>query len=46
VRFENYKARVATIFVTLGRINNASKELTKGLEKAATRPDIFAPLSF
>jgi len=43
VRFENYKARVATIFVTLGRINNTSKELVKGLEKAATRPDVFAP---
>jgi hypothetical protein len=46
VRFENYKSRVATIFLTLGRLNNGSKELTKGLETAAARPDVFAPLSF
>lgn len=46
VRFENYKSRVATIFMTLGRILNNNKELTKGLEKAANRPDVFAPLSF
>jgi hypothetical protein len=43
VRAESYKQRVATIRMIIGRLNGVQKELFAGVEKAATRPDVFAP---
>lgn len=43
VRAESYKARVANIRQIIGRLNQTQKELMTGVDKAAARPDVFAP---
>ena len=43
VRFESYKQRVASIRMILARLTSTQKELAEGVNKAATRPDVFAP---
>jgi hypothetical protein len=41
VRFESYKQRVANMRLILARLNATQKELTEGVNKAASRPDVF-----
>ncbi|MEP6653576.1 MAG: hypothetical protein ABJA82_09475 [Myxococcales bacterium] len=43
VRAETYKQRVANIRQILARLNGTQKELMTGVDKAAARPDVFAP---
>jgi hypothetical protein len=43
VRAESYKQRVVAMRMLLARLNGAQKELFDGVEKAASRPDVFAP---
>lgn len=43
VRAENYKQRVGNIRLILSRLNATQKELMTGVDKAASRPDVFAP---
>jgi len=43
VRFESYKQRVSNIRMILARLSAGQKELTEGVSKAASRPDVFAP---
>ncbi|MES1205280.1 MAG: hypothetical protein ABUS79_05025 [Pseudomonadota bacterium] len=43
VRAESYKQRVANIRMIISRLNTTQKQLVTGVEKAATRPDVFAP---
>jgi hypothetical protein len=43
VRAESYKSRVANIRLIIGRLNQTQKELMTGIDKAAARPDVFAP---
>jgi hypothetical protein len=43
VRFESYKQRVANIRMILARLTGTQKELVEGVNKAASRPDVFAP---
>jgi hypothetical protein len=43
VRAENYKQRTGNIRVIVGRLNATQKELFAGVDKGASRPDVFAP---
>jgi hypothetical protein len=43
VRAESYKQRVANIRLIIARLNGTQKELFNGVDKAASRPDVFAP---
>lgn len=43
VRAESYKARVANLRQIISRLNTTQKELITGVDKAAARPDVFAP---
>jgi hypothetical protein len=43
VRFESYKQRVASMRLILARITSGQKQLLEGVNKAANRPDVFAP---
>lgn len=43
VRAENYKQRVTNIRMILSRLNGTQKELMTGVDKASSRPDVFAP---
>jgi hypothetical protein len=43
VRVESYKQRVANMRLLLARLNGAQKDLFEGVNKASTRPDVFAP---
>jgi len=43
VRAESYKARVTNIRQIISRLNTTQKELVTGVDKAASRPDVFAP---
>jgi hypothetical protein len=43
VRAESYKQRVANIRILVARLNATQKELFTGVDKAASRPDVFAP---
>jgi len=44
VRQEAYKQRTANIRSIVSRLSSAQKELFEGMNKAAARPDVFAPL--
>jgi hypothetical protein len=41
VRYESYKQRVANMRAILARITATQKELMEGVNKAASRPDVF-----
>ena len=43
VRAETYKQRVGNIRLILARLNGTQKQLSEGINKAASRPDVFAP---
>jgi hypothetical protein len=43
VRNEAYKQRVANMRSIVGRLTASQKELFEGVDKAASRPDVFAP---
>jgi hypothetical protein len=43
VRNEAYKQRVANLRAIAGRLTSSQKELFEGVDKAAARPDVFAP---
>jgi hypothetical protein len=43
VRAESYKQRVNNIRLLLARLNGTQKQLFEGVNKAASRPDVFAP---
>lgn len=43
VRNEAYKQRVANLRAIAGRLSSSQKELFEGIDKAASRPDVFAP---
>jgi hypothetical protein len=43
VRAESYKQRVANLRMIISRLNGTQKELFSGVDKAASRPDVFAP---
>ena len=43
VRNEAYKQRVANMRAITSRLTSSQKELFEGLNKAASRPDVFAP---
>jgi hypothetical protein len=43
VRNEAYKQRVANLRAIAGRLSGSQKELFEGMNKAASRPDVFAP---
>jgi len=43
VRAETYKQRVSNIRLILARLNGTQKQLVEGINKAASRPDVFAP---
>jgi hypothetical protein len=43
VRNEAYKQRVANLRLIAGRLAASQKELLEGVNKAASRPDVFAP---
>jgi hypothetical protein len=43
VRFESYKNRVANMRLILARLTSGQKQLMEGVNKAASRPDVFAP---
>jgi len=43
VRNEAYKQRVANLRAIAGRLTSSQKELFEGIDKAASRPDVFAP---
>ena len=43
VRAETYKQRVGNIRLILARLNGTQKQLVEGINKAASRPDVFAP---
>ena len=43
VRAESYKQRVNNARLLLARLNGTQKQLFEGINKAASRPDVFAP---
>jgi hypothetical protein len=43
VRAESYKQRVGNMRLLLARLNGTQKQLFEGINKAASRPDVFAP---
>ena len=43
VRYETYKQRVTNMRMILARLTANQKEVSEGLNKAASRPDVFAP---
>ena len=43
VRAETYKQRVNNMRLLLARLNGTQKQLFEGVQKAASRPDVFAP---
>jgi len=43
VRAESYKQRVNNMRLLLARLNGTQKQLFEGVQKAASRPDVFAP---
>jgi hypothetical protein len=43
VRNEAYKQRVANLRSIVSRLTSSQKELFEGMNKAASRPDVFAP---
>ena len=43
VRNEAYKQRVANLRAIASRLTTSQKELFEGVDKAASRPDVFAP---
>jgi len=43
VRNEAYKQRVANLRAIFSRLSSSQKELFEGIDKAASRPDVFAP---
>ena len=43
VRAETYKQRVNNMRLLLARLNGTQKQLFEGINKAASRPDVFAP---